>query len=200
MGTSRIGIRCRMKRSLIRTLIITILSVLVVYGLWYTAGHRFYRVSDTFYRSSDMGRVALGTTLNTFDFDTVIDLRTHEECPEKQAMEKALCEEMGVEYINLPSAQEPGPETVKAFLDIMDTRQDDKVLIHCHHGRGRAVLFSALYRITYKGWSNEKARKACRLITKGSSFCSSNGKGEYILSYVPPKLPLKLKEAAIHTP
>jgi hypothetical protein len=31
------------------------------------------------------------------------------------------------------------------------------ILLHCHDGEGRAVFYSAIYRIQFEGWSNEQA-------------------------------------------
>ena len=63
------------------------------------------------------------------------------------------------------------------------------VLIHCHHGVSRSVLFSALYRIEYEGWDNERARLATRFITDGSSFDTDKRKGRFLQDYVPQHKP-----------
>ena len=57
------------------------------------------------------------------------------------------------------------------------------VLIHCYHGQGRAVLFSALYRIEFEGWDPDRARRATRLVLEGSSFDDNAGKGRYLIDY-----------------
>ena len=92
---------------------------------------------------------------------------------------------MEVRHFSVPSKQVPDKETVKAFLDIMDDKKNRPVLIHCHHGEGRAVLFSAIYRIEYEGWPNDQARRASRLILYKSSFSADSKKGMFLKNYIP---------------
>jgi protein tyrosine/serine phosphatase len=69
----------------------------------------------------------------------------------------------------------------------MDDNKNYPVLIHCEHGEGRAVLFSAIYRMEYENWDNEKARCASRVITYGTSFSLNASKGIYLHDYDPLK-------------
>ncbi|MCD4740948.1 MAG: hypothetical protein K8R67_00490, partial [Desulfobacteraceae bacterium] len=73
----------------------------------------------------------------------------------------------------------------KAFLKIMDDEKNYPVLLHCYHGEGRAVLYSAIYRIEYEKWDTDKARRASRIITYGTSFSFKESKGKYLNNYVP---------------
>ena len=69
------------------------------------------------------------------------------------------------------------------FFEIMDNPANYPVLIHCYHGVGRAELYSALYRIEYEGWDNDKARNSTRFLTKWSSFDLGKEKGDFLHNY-----------------
>lgn len=40
----------------------------------------------------------------------------------------------------------------------MDNPDNYPVLIHCYHGTGRVILYSAIYKIEYENFTNEMAR------------------------------------------
>jgi len=86
---------------------------------------------------------------------------------------------------------------VDRFLETMESC-DYPVLIHCHHGRGRAVLFSALYRIEFEGWDPEDARMATRnrLRIESSNFAKDEPKGVYLREYVPRRHPAGTSKTA----
>ena len=124
---------------------------------------------------------------------TVIDLRLGSVIdPLNPSLNKDIIEERetvnaikGTRHINIPSGQIPNEENLKQFFSILDKDSSYPVLIHCHHGIGRAGLYSALYRIKYEGFSNEEARKNTRFITLLSSFDHGTPKGEWIKAYKP---------------
>ena len=92
---------------------------------------------------------------------------------------------MGVKHFHLPTEQVPEDETVDAFLEIMKDPANRPVLIHCRDGEGRAVLFSAIYRVEFEGWDTERARKATRILSWRGGFRPGSDKGEYLRAYVP---------------
>ncbi len=180
-----------MKRSKIRrsgllltgVLGIGLLVAAAAYGYWVFVEHRFLTVSEgQVYRSGAIPLETLQKKIKRYGIRTVIDFRKSRE--KVDAEHKALTQ-MGVKHFSVPSEQVPAAETVKAFLEIMDNRENRPVLIHCHHGKGRAVLFAGIYRIEYEGWSNEDARRASRLILFKSGFSSSSRKGMFLLNYIP---------------
>lgn len=168
---------------LISALVAGVLIAAAGYGYWVFVDHRFWTVTEgQVYRSGAMPIETLKNKIKRYKIKAVIDLR--KTLDEVNAEHKALTQ-MGVKHFVLPSSQVPTEETVTAFLAIMDHRENRPVLIHCHHGRGRAVLFSAIYRIEYEGWSNEDARRASRLILYKSGFSSDSRKGKFVHDYVP---------------
>lgn len=115
---------------------------------------------------------------------TVIDLR---EPPEEVRDERAVLSALGVKHIHLPSTQVPDDGTVNRFLELMNDPVAYPVLIHCYHGTGRSVLFSAIYRVEFEGWDREKARLATRTALRwllpDASFAAEAPKGAYLLKY-----------------
>ncbi len=98
---------------------------------------------------------------------------------EKEAVDKIE----GVDHINIPSLQIPTDETLDKFFEVMSDSTVYPVLIHCYHGTGRAVLFSALYRIEYENFTPEEARQKSRLIVPFSNFDSNSPKGNFLINY-----------------
>ncbi len=94
---------------------------------------------------------------------------------------------LSIKHVNIPSGQKPTPETLQKFFEVLDDNTSYPVLIHCYHGKGRAVVYSALYRIEYENWSNSKARDKTRLIVEAfgyrSSFADGKEKGDFLMSY-----------------
>lgn len=125
---------------------------------------------------------------------TVVDLRfpgtpdqvnNPESVDQVQAERDALANIAGVNYVNVPSEQVPDRAALQRFFEVMDDQSNYPVLIHCHHGVGRAVLFSALYRVEYEGVSPADARARTRLFPQFSSFADGKEKGDFLMSYVP---------------
>ena len=155
------------------------------YEYWAVLDHRFLAITPgRVYSSGAMPSEALAQKVKKYGIKTIIDLRKSEE---QQAIdaEHIAMERIGVTHINLPTKQIPEVETVMAFLEIMKKPAAYPVLIHCHHGEGRAVLFSAMYRIEFEGWSNERALNATRLILWRSSFSTERTKGAFLKNYIP---------------
>lgn len=163
------------------------LSVAVAGGYVYQVhfNYRFAAITDgKVYKSGTIPPEKLNHYLNRYHLKTVVDLRDVDEQADVDA-ERAALEPLGVEHVHLPTGQVPPQKTVDAFLELMTDPDVYPVLIHCHHGVSRSVLFSALYRIEFEGWDKERARLATRLITEGSSFDTDSRKGRYLQNYVP---------------
>ena len=173
----------RFGRPLVGVLLVGLLIAAAGYGHWVFFNHRFFTVSEgQVYRSGAMPLETLQNKIKQYGIQAVIDFRKTLDAVD--AEHKALTQ-MGVKHFSVPTGQVPTGKTVKAFLEIMDDRKNRPVLIHCHHGKGRAVLFSAIYRIEYEGWSNKDARRASRLILYKSGFSLNSRKGKFVLNYVP---------------
>ena len=140
------------------------------------------------YCSAAMAPERLVKTVHKYGIKTVIDFRNpgKEESDSVDAvmMEDKALAAIGVRHVRVPSDQIPSDDTVKLFLEVMSDPINRPVLMHCHHGEGRAVLFSALYRIEFEHWSPDHARRATKMIIfPGSTFATDGPKGQYLLGY-----------------
>jgi uncharacterized protein (TIGR01244 family) len=149
---------------------------------WRFEEHRFRTIAPgQVYQSAQMPMDDLLETVDDHGIRTVIDLREepyHELSEERRALEAA-----GVRYVNLPTPQVPEQETVDTFLDLVGRADSLPILIHCEHGEGRSVLFSALYRIEIEGWGVEDARDETRVFEWRGGFAPGTGKGDYLMAY-----------------
>lgn len=165
--------------------------------------HNFKAVTEgKVYKSGAIPPDQLPDYIAKHNIKSVIDLRfpgtdnliDNPEIPEELTAEKEAIEKLdGVKYINLGSDQIPDQETVDRFLEVMDD-VDYPVLIHCHHGEGRAILFSSIYRMEYEDMPNEEAREKSRFFVKWGNFDHGSSKGEYVKNYSTRKDRLKEKE------
>jgi protein tyrosine phosphatase (PTP) superfamily phosphohydrolase (DUF442 family) len=151
-----------------------------LYGHWALVEHRFATVTQgQIYRSGAMPPEKLVEKVQEHGIRAVVDLRTYGE---DEAERDALAA-LGVKYFNLPSLQRPTARDVDAFLEFASQSENRPLLIHCEHGVGRAVLFSALYRIEFEGWSNERARASAYWGSGLGSFEPDSRKGRFLLDY-----------------
>lgn len=169
----------------------------LAFGAWYGVhvgmNHRFRVVeAGRFYRSGAMPLSDLAAVVTRHGIRTVVDLRRPmpggAEPLEMQAELDAEAEHLarlGVWWVHIPSRQLPSPENVERFLELLDDPATYPVLVHCRHGKGRAEIFTALYRIEYQEWKPERARRATRLAFWKSSFAPDGPKGRFINSYLP---------------
>lgn len=167
-------------------LLFTLVAVGLYWGHWATFGHRFTVITpDRVYQSAVMSPRDLAVTIRDHRIRAVIDLRTNAPTGFSPQQEGLLLHNLDVRYYHLPSRQVPEKSTVEAFLAVADDPDNYPMLIHCHHGEGRSVLFAALYRIEFEGWDTEQARKASRFFHFRGTFGPEGEKGKFLRSYVP---------------
>ncbi|QAA83025.1 protein phosphatase [Aequorivita sp. H23M31] len=176
--------------------LIVIAIILIIAGKYVydtNIKHNFKPVTEgKVYKSGTLPPDELPEYIEKYNIKSVIDLRfpgtddliNNPEIPEQLLAEKNALEKIpGVNYYNIGSEQIPEDETVERFLKVMDDSLNYPVLIHCHHGEGRAVLFSAIYRMEYEDMPNEEARENSRVIVKFGNFDHGTAKGEYVKNY-----------------
>ncbi len=176
--------------------IFSILGLAILFTCFYVYhvhfNYRFTEITENkVFRSAAIPPEKIDDYITKHNIKTVIDLRVgHVSDPlnpslssniekEKIAVEKIA----GTTYVNIPSRQIPSEENLTRFFEILDQDEAYPILIHCHHGTGRAVLYSALYRIEYEGYSNEEARVNTRFPVVLSSFDNGTPKGEWLKAY-----------------
>jgi len=97
-----------------------------------------------------------------------------------------------IRHVSIPSDQVPSKTTLSRFFEVLDDENSYPVLVHCYHGTGRAVIYSAIYRVEYEDWESEAARMETRahpvLVDSPlyqSSFAAGREKGDFLIQYVP---------------
>lgn len=185
-----------MRKRLIQIPLLLLLTLVAVYVWFVHFDYRFETISEgKVYKSAAIPPDKLKGFIVGHDIKTVIDLRDpgvqDALNPAKQeeidAEAEAIAKIGGVQHINIPSRQVPTAVTLKKFFAVLDNQANYPVLIHCHHGTGRAEIYSAIYRIEYEGWSDEAARDKTRPIVQfagyHSSFANGQPKGDFLMHY-----------------
>jgi len=178
--------------------ILIVVALLVVVGVGYyvwaiNINHNFKTISEgKVYKSGVIPPDQIADYIEKYHIKSVVDLRrpgtndlvnNPEKTPELAA-EKAAVEKAGTKYFDVGSEQIPDQATLDRFYAVMDDPANYPVLIHCHHGEGRAPLFSAVYKIEYEGVPNEEARKDARtFLVEYSPFANGKPKGEFLKAY-----------------
>jgi hypothetical protein len=185
-----------MNRLMVGVLLVGVLGAGARYGYRSVLSHHFLTVTEgQVYQSGAMPPETLKNKVLRYGIRTVIDLRRPGD---EVDAERTFLTKLGVKHFHLPSGQVPKDEVVDAFLEIMDNREYRPAIIHCKHGKGRAVLLAAIYRIEYEGWSNKRAQQVAYLQSGLGNFKSRSRKGTFILNYVPRwQLPIKLSFNAV---
>jgi protein tyrosine phosphatase (PTP) superfamily phosphohydrolase (DUF442 family) len=130
-----------------------------LYGNWVLREHRLTVITPgRVYQSAAMPPDALVQVAARLGIQTVVDFRAYTEAPAVND-EQAALERAGVRYLRLPSSIHPPPETVDTFVRALqpEVAAGRRLLMHCLDGEGRAVFYSAIYRIEFEGWDNERA-------------------------------------------
>lgn len=85
---------------------------------------------------------------------TIIDLQQNGERNEQQMVEAA-----GMKFyrIGLSDSSWPSAEKAEQFIKIVNDPANQPVFIHCHGGRHRAGIMTAIYRMTHDGWDADRA-------------------------------------------
>ena len=171
-----------MKKKIIGIVLFVVLAGVGKYVYDVNINHNFKEICEgKVYKSGVIPPDEIEDYIKKYNIKSIIDLRnpgTKDSInnPEVYAdilAEQAAVEKLkGVNYYNVRSLQIPNQKTL-----------DYPLLIHCHHGEGRAPLFAAIYRIEYENMPNEEARKKTCVVTLWSNFDDDNPKGEFLKNY-----------------
>lgn len=119
---------------------------------------RFKQIDETLFRGAKPTK-AQYKKLKKMGIKRVIAFNTDPKILNGNALEKDVAESMGIKYtrIKMPCTETPTDKQVKTFFKIMDKarKNNEKVYIHCTHGKDRTGMFCAMYEIKY-GLSNTK--------------------------------------------
>ncbi len=172
------------------------LAIVVIALLGYDAWNM--RINNNFgvitpnkvYKSGAIHANDIGNYIKKYNIKTVIDLRdTQNQKTNRVEEEKAIDQIDGTRYVNITSPQVPTKKNLKKFFEVLDDKANYPVLIHCYHGLGRTMLYTALYRIEYENFTNEDARWLTRpypieSFLHNSSFSKGREKGAFLINYI----------------
>jgi len=169
-----------------RTILIVAGAVLVAAlgasQIWVLRGRVATVEAGRLYRSAALPPERLLDVCRRHGITTVVDFRQTRSDVDAEA---AWLAQAGIQHVSLPTGQVPSAETVAAFLRVMDAQRNESVLIHCHHGVGRAGVFSAIYRMEYQGWPRWRAIAEEMIYSGFGSFGPGNDKAAFLNAYTP---------------
>jgi len=179
----------RVNRNFSRTLSAAAIAALALASLTVAqAAHRngsqktrisnFGCINETFYRGAQpKGRDY--DDLAAMGVKTVIDLQEDGERNEQQMVEGA-----GMKFyrIGLSDSSWPSRGKPEQFLKIVNDPSNQPVFVHCHGGRHRAGIMTAIYRMTHDGWTAERAYAEMKQYGFESGF-GHGGLKDYVYDY-----------------
>ena len=110
---------------------------------------------------------------------TIIDLQQDGERDEQQMVEAA-----GMKFyrVGMSDSSWPSAEKAAQFIKIVNDPANQPVFIHCHGGRHRAGIMTAIYRMTHDGWDADQAYKEMRQYGFDKGFGHGSLK-DYVYDY-----------------
>lgn len=110
---------------------------------------------------------------------TIIDLQQDGERNEQQMVEAA-----GMKFyrIGLSDKSWPTPDKAEQFMKIVNDPANQPVFIHCHGGRHRAGIMTAIYRMHHDGWDADRAYAEMKQYGFESGF-GHGGLKDYVFDY-----------------
>jgi tyrosine-protein phosphatase SIW14 len=101
--------------------------------------------------------------LKKLGIDTIVDLRG--ERPGLMMRERKHAESLGMRFVNIPGNgwSPPRDEQLVQFFSLIRERPRRHIYVHCWLGGDRAGVFLATYRITFEGWTPDKALDEMRM-------------------------------------
>ena len=110
---------------------------------------------------------------------TIVDLQEDGERNEQQSVEAA-----GMKFyrIGLSDSSWPSSEKAAQFVKIVNDPANQPVFVHCHGGRHRAGIMTAIYRMTHDGWSADRAYAEMKQYGFESGFGHGSLK-DYVYDY-----------------
>jgi protein tyrosine/serine phosphatase len=125
--------------------------------------NNFHKVDEGVYRSAQILPWRLKKIIKKYNIKTIINLRGKNNYLYKR--EKEICEDMGVEYIELPIASRTLPkiEKMEKLKEILFDKSKRPILFHCKAGADRSGFVATFYRIIKGESPKEAIKKELRL-------------------------------------
>ena len=144
--------------------------------------YNFAKVNNRYYR----GGQPIGehyADLAAIGVKTIVNLTNDSD---GRAEEKALAEQYGMRYINIPMTTRKAPteEQIATFMSIVDDPNGGAVYVHCVGGRHRTGVMTAIYRMTKDGLSGDQAFREMKQFKYGPDFLHPEFK-KFVYQYQP---------------
>lgn len=135
-------------------------------------------INENFYRGAQP-KARDYEDLAAMGVKTVIDLQQDGERNEQQMVEAA-----GMKFFRIGLSDNSWPSRDKAeqFLKLVNEPANQPVFIHCHGGRHRAGIMTAIYRMTHDGWDADRAYGEMKDYGFESGF-GHGGLKDYVYDY-----------------
>jgi protein tyrosine/serine phosphatase len=100
--------------------------------------------------------------LKKMGIDIVVNLR-HET--DEIVREQTRVQKQGMQYVSIPwrGSNNPSPEQIAQFLELLRANPDKKVFVHCQRGAERTGVMLASYRMSHDNWTGEQALREMEL-------------------------------------
>lgn len=132
-------------------------------------------------------RASLEKLKDLYGIKTVVNLRGEHPDEGWYQREKEAVEAIGAKWVQLPTSGylAPPPETVDAFFDLVEDKDNWPIFVHCQMGIHRTGLILALYRMQYEGWTGARALAEMREHGFHWTKVDRSEVEEYVLNYTP---------------
>ena len=136
-------------------------------------------INDNYFRGAQPQARDYGA-LAALGVKTVIDLEQDGEASEAKQVETA-----GMKFyrIGLTTQTKPSREQVETFFKIVDDPANLPVFVHCHGGRHRTGVMTAIYRMTHDGWSADQAFAEMKQYQFSKGFISHGTLKDFVYEY-----------------
>jgi protein tyrosine phosphatase (PTP) superfamily phosphohydrolase (DUF442 family) len=167
-------------RVLLPVVFTALLTVVFVHNREYLL-YRFAPVEEgVFYRSGQTGEATLGRILDRYGIQTLLFLRRPGE---RLNREREIAAQRGVRFVHISMRHRA--LAAERFLAVMDDPANHPVLIHCRYGIARTGVLSAVYRMEYEGWDNDRALAEARLFSGFGGLGEGSENRAFVRSYLP---------------
>lgn len=181
-----------------RVPVLALVAILVVAAQAETKSNKLSRVSiknfgcinENYYRGAQPQNQDYAA-LASLGVKAVVDLERDGEAEEQQLVESA-----GMKFFRLRmnTTDTPDSQTTSQFLAIVNDPANQPVFVHCHGGRHRTGVMTAIYRLTHDGWTPDQAYTEMKRYEFGKGFGHTALK-DYVYAYSGGRDPQSGKES-----
>jgi protein tyrosine/serine phosphatase len=123
-------------------------------------------VNENYYRGAQPQKQDYAA-LASLGVKTVIDLEREGEANEQQ-----MVESNGMQFFRfeMNTSDRPDSQIVARFLKIVNDPANQPVFVHCHGGRHRTGVMTAIYRLDHDNWTADQAYSEMKQYDFGKGF------------------------------